>query len=488
MSFQNHYEVLGVADQAPLHVIKATHRAWMKEVHPDSGANGDVAMAASVNEAFRVLSNPQERADFDRALARMRSQNDAENSKADSPTEPEREPDVGWGQEQDVSPTTRQKTPDAKSAVPDFANEDPSRLAGYNVFDRESIDLNSMEWFRKEYSGPKKPAPGITWPKIFKRSQRFFAWLAFSMLSLLYIIPALISAFETSRSDNWVTDVLIFVAVLPAITLFFGYARARHHLGLVRYIIGLLLGAAATWYIAYSEPGPGWLMPAAWLVLFILTVELFHASSSRRNLKASQMLPTKDFKVFDTWGNPDGGTAAAHGHNNQRNISAVALSKIMTGQLMGTLIKIPGTKIIHGLGSPGGATSDVIQAVLCGNRLALVDSKNWPRGDYYWLGHSLLHARPHEQPQMVATSFPTTVATYQHHFPKLEVRGWYILHSRDGGVIRTNNRQAGDKPALHTPEPFLRDIGNWLSEGAVVKTDRRQLSRLLFTFMAPTGN
>jgi len=59
------YEVLGVSRTAPDSVIKAAYRARIRETHPDAG--GDPAEAHAVNDAYDLLTNPDRRAEYDRA-------------------------------------------------------------------------------------------------------------------------------------------------------------------------------------------------------------------------------------------------------------------------------------------------------------------------------------------------------------------------------------------------------------------------------------
>lgn len=69
---RNHYRLLHVQPEAPLEVIKASYRTLMMrmKLHPDLG--GEHEMAAALNEAYAVLSDPQRRAEYDRQL-RQRS-------------------------------------------------------------------------------------------------------------------------------------------------------------------------------------------------------------------------------------------------------------------------------------------------------------------------------------------------------------------------------------------------------------------------------
>jgi hypothetical protein len=65
---RNHYRVLQIQPEAPPEVIKASWRALMggARLHPDLG--GDHAVAARINEAYEVLSDPERRRAYDRLL------------------------------------------------------------------------------------------------------------------------------------------------------------------------------------------------------------------------------------------------------------------------------------------------------------------------------------------------------------------------------------------------------------------------------------
>jgi molecular chaperone DnaJ len=71
-----HYDVLGVAPDAPAPVIREAYRALARQHHPDrvAAAEGPSPAApdhgmARINEAYRVLGDPGRRAVYDRSLA-----------------------------------------------------------------------------------------------------------------------------------------------------------------------------------------------------------------------------------------------------------------------------------------------------------------------------------------------------------------------------------------------------------------------------------
>lgn len=66
---RNYYRLLQVQPDAPVEIIRASYRTMMRELklHPDLGGTAD--LAAAINEAYEVLSDPANRAEYDRRLS-----------------------------------------------------------------------------------------------------------------------------------------------------------------------------------------------------------------------------------------------------------------------------------------------------------------------------------------------------------------------------------------------------------------------------------
>ncbi len=65
----NYYETLGITKNATPEEIKRAYRKLASQHHPDKG--GDTAMFQKVEEAYRVLSDPQKRAEYDNPVQQM---------------------------------------------------------------------------------------------------------------------------------------------------------------------------------------------------------------------------------------------------------------------------------------------------------------------------------------------------------------------------------------------------------------------------------
>ena len=68
----NHYATLNIAMDAPGAVVRAAYRVLTAQYHPDRRGLDGAPRMQQVNEAYRVLSDPQRRAEHDAVLRRQR--------------------------------------------------------------------------------------------------------------------------------------------------------------------------------------------------------------------------------------------------------------------------------------------------------------------------------------------------------------------------------------------------------------------------------
>ena len=105
---RSHYDVLKIASDAPSEVVRAAYRVLAQKYHPDRNPGNATAAAemASVNEAYRVLSNAELRQQHDAKLVTLnagrspdgaRAQHSTKDSTSYSPSS-KRAPDLRAGQ------------------------------------------------------------------------------------------------------------------------------------------------------------------------------------------------------------------------------------------------------------------------------------------------------------------------------------------------------------------------------------------------------
>jgi curved DNA-binding protein CbpA len=64
-NFVDYYELLRVSPAAEIESIQRVHRALAARYHPDNGETGDLERFLLVNEAYKVLGDPDKRKDYD---------------------------------------------------------------------------------------------------------------------------------------------------------------------------------------------------------------------------------------------------------------------------------------------------------------------------------------------------------------------------------------------------------------------------------------
>jgi hypothetical protein len=67
------YERLGIGPRASQADIRSAYRSLARRLHPDHGSGESAAAMAAVNEAWRVLGDPDRRASYDASLAVARA-------------------------------------------------------------------------------------------------------------------------------------------------------------------------------------------------------------------------------------------------------------------------------------------------------------------------------------------------------------------------------------------------------------------------------
>lgn len=161
------------------------------------------------------------------------------------------------------------------------------------------------------------------------------------------------------------------------------------------------------------------------------------------------------------------------------------LAERLTAQAIGDyLLRLPGTKVFHGLTRPGSVFADVDHAVLRGRRLVLVESKLWLPGHYEADDDGALYRNGHVF-HGGSGRLPESVAAYRELLPEVEVRGVLVVHPSRMGLLSTDVEDEVPIPPL-TAEGFVRTIGAWLAEEPP-NLDRGIFRIVLGQLAAPDG-
>jgi Nuclease-related domain len=147
----------------------------------------------------------------------------------------------------------------------------------------------------------------------------------------------------------------------------------------------------------------------------------------------------------------------------ENNVSLGFLGEQITAALLAELLVIPGVQIIHGLRFPGTKTSDVDHAVICGNKVALIDSKLWASGHYELdkFGRILKDGRMSKRHN---SHHATAVERMTAKFPQAQFKGWIVVHPQDTKGTTASTADLNASTQLVTAGPMMKDVGNWLAD------------------------
>lgn len=159
------------------------------------------------------------------------------------------------------------------------------------------------------------------------------------------------------------------------------------------------------------------------------------------------------------------GERAEMGAEGERRTARLVTESVLPG--------IPSARLINGLRWPGSEHADLDHAVIAGNRIALIDSKMWADGDYWWDNKQLYRNGRELEAFRLGAAVEAIRAGYQGYV----VEGWVVLHSPTGSLTRPSVERAGMVPSpgrapvrLVTPLELVSEIHAFLVQGEAPHT------------------
>lgn len=215
-------------------------------------------------------------------------------------------------------------------------------------------------------------------------------------------------------------------------------------------VIGPLIGPAI------SAPSVATTLPIGLFALSLLLLgRLWPRAVSRR--AANQ-------RVFGVGG---GTLTSGRSRFSKENVAKGVAGERRTALALESLLRIPGTRIFHGLRFPGSKVADIDHAVVNGDRVVFIDSKFWKPGEYRWLDADKLgyvRGRRVDRRDIHMDHLQRHPATAK---VAAEVGCHVLIHSNaDGPITFTPD---GHISPTGIPATDIRDgmemIGCWLLEG-----------------------
>lgn len=446
----NLYEVLGIAPGASAAEIKAAYRKQARKTHPDVAGSGMNGLYLMVQHAHEVLSDSARRREYDRSMDGAFSE----------PTEP----------------------PPPRTAADESPAGDPPRsewVAGEQVpeghyrgpLPREGHDLSKMPWIDK-FDGVDRSTVTITRPGLLR--WQFMAIgaaaaagsMALTAVAQMAVLPVglgllgmvLIWAFQRIPRR---LAVLIGVLVLLAVIMQVFSGAAGSTTWLVR--IGAILGSMG-------------LIGVLWWAVYALRV--------RERLLVSQ----KDIAQFFSWGEPGGGLAGAERTFGLDNtMDGIEGERLTAAEIAYFLGSIPGVRLVNGLAFPGSENADVDHAVICGSRIAFVDSKAWKPATYATVeGQDAIRVQVGEGWSYFPSHMSTAVERYREIIGGRRlgagIRAYTVVHPKSTAApLVLLNDGEDESVRLVTTQALIEELGTWFCEvqEQAVTVDRSLLSHLV---------
>lgn len=515
----NPYETLGVSQTATTEEIEAGYQNMLALHHDELVADPKGALWSSLESSRSLLSNPTSRATQDSVIALLANQ-PPKNPAKESPVQktpvyeapvqkvpsklvsdardilrPQSVPaqQSSFQTVENVAPAlpsaqpihpVKQVTQSAPkvSNVPQDASEEGNLLRNVK---KPVINWQEMTWFNRDYSGLreniKTPHPGL--------KKGFFGTVAF--FTSIFLLAVYADTYDLSWAKGWPVNV-VFATVA-------GIAWIKHcknpWSGNKKY---LALMGVSTAFLVYSilfgkHEGSSVVMAVVLGIISLGTAYLglgaatnlsrwITIATARQLIR--QNLSTKKINNTMSWGQA-GNLDNAVDKFGAQEIALGSAGEKFTAEFMQELLKIPGTRIFHGLKFPGSDNADVDHAIINGDKIVFVDSKMWKAGHYRWQWDGVIERKDEKGETPINSNFHTAVIGYSRKLPEAQIRSKILIYSGSGRPVTVDNSNA-EKP--HSPsapvteltdaQEFYREVGDWFSEGKPGYINKKLISAL----------
>lgn len=494
------YDILGVSSTATPEEIKKAFRKKSRLLHPDASGQDTTDMFQMVQKAYGVLSDEESRAEYDEHL---------ENKNNPPAPEPEYE-EPSWGEEEVWEDPVEEEEvweevveDDSHDNEPYNYQDNPAAEDHINVENTDGffaperhIDMQRMSWYNRIPFTEEKLVPGLT-----TKTHTIIFWIAFGILALSASLPLLmLSAGAMDKSSAITLSSILAVLILPMLGQIIPFPWKMRYSkpsriasiislvasGLILLFLGWMMMASATSSLLESE-----LLTMFSSIVFaaVVSAATIGGYISGRHIKINRegdaytvSLRTAENNIYGLPGQLEDAIAKFGVDNVEAGIEGEKRTASILEQVATT---IPSARVFHGLGFPGSQTADVDHGILVGNRLVLIDSKMWKENHYAWdQTGNITEIMPNGFRRQRITHFPAAVEKYNNMLPKVEVRGWILVHPRNGrdNKLSFDNRYARNTE-IGNAEDAINEIGDWLLEGKKSQIVNRKTIRTLFNNM-----
>jgi hypothetical protein len=377
-----HYEVLDVPVTADAAEIKKAYQKRVRSSHPDVG--GSAGLFRLVQEAYDTLSDTCKRAAYDRSL-----KDDAAGSSGGNPP-PRHERREQPKQEPRQEKRQEPPRPQPKTEPSFHAMETPPAAPAWNGPAVEfQPPLAVPPWDGKKVRLPVSRGIRL-WRKVLL--------IIGGVMCIFPVVSTILAAAMYAGSPGFATMTLTGVLGIILTAGFWG------------------LIAMTPWWFARRKQTP----PAPVLAGSILPEQYITTPVHGT--------PGRDLSVARF------GDRATIGIEGEQRTARLITESVMPG--------LPSARLINGLRWPGTEHADIDHAVIAGNRIALIDSKMWADGNYWWDNKRLFRSGK----ELEAFKLGAAVSAVRAAYPHCQVEGWVVVHSPSGKLSKPSIERAGMLP------------------------------------------
>lgn len=436
----NHYNVLGIENDASAEEIKKAYLKLTRRYHPDITGDTSGHFFKMIQEAYDVLRDDEKRKNYD---------------------------------------VSEQQTTNNFSTNPDNTYPESNVKSEPEYHDANEIHWNRIAWRNKTFNTVEEkiitPKPGL--------------WLGLGTLAgtlLLHSILAIIGS--NSLAGDFILYTLFYMSGIAAVG--FMIANVFQHRWMRNFLLASLTqtGMLVIGLTKGLKPETMGIQIASLVVSLLagylgyLAIKNLDRWHNFRILRRPMTFTPKAIREGRIWGEP-GNLSDAIDKFGEANVEKGSLGEKKMAAHLEELLKIPGTRIFHGLKFPGSQVADVDHAVINGNKIVFIDSKMWTGGDFSWGAYDVILQQKKQWRTERSSNFSAAVNKLAQIAPeKTEVIGYICIYSNDNTLVTVDN--SGHETALvqlATPETTIREIGNWfLDTKELGIIDRNLMNFLLY--------
>jgi hypothetical protein len=175
-------------------------------------------------------------------------------------------------------------------------------------------------------------------------------------------------------------------------------------------------------------------------------------------------------KVFGT----PGDLSNAKGKFTDENISKGEEGERRTAAMMHDLLRIPGTRIFHGVHWPGTDNADIDHVVVNGDRIALIDSKMWSGRNHGFDREGNVNSiggkdgeRYERKIKLGFALNDLTNSLRRRGVGQHDIHGWVAIHTSRGTKANVNPARSRNRVlTLACAEDAIDEVGEWFASNA----------------------